>query len=321
MKHQAKDTTDPDDLATPEYRRLVRALGEWLAALGYAQSTVYYVPRHAAEFFGWLERAGVTDHRRIEATTVVAYLGYVAERPNRRRGGGLSRGYVQKHRRALRLLARYLWESRQGGFSVPAEIRAGVLEREAPEVAVLTRTEVEALYEACDETPLGLRDRAMLAVYYGCGLRRAEGVALDARDVDLGGEALYVRAGKNYTERYVPLAWGALRDLRAYLDEARPVLAEPSADALFVSVRGRRIDGQSLLLRLRRLIGLAPELAGRPALPSVGLHTLRHSLATHLLQAGMEMEQIAAALGHRSLESTQRYTHLLDRLKRSDGRR
>ena len=95
------------------------------------------------------------------------------------------------------------------------------------------------------------------------------------------------------------------------------MLADPDADALFVSVRGRRVCGQSLL---RRLVGLAPELRDRPPTPSVGLHTLRHSLATHLLQAGMELEQIAAVLGHRSLESTQRYTHLLDAIKRGDGR-
>lgn len=309
-------TTNVDELTTAEYRRLVRALGEWLAALGYAGSTAYQVPRHAADFLGWLEAAGVTDHRRIEASTVMSYLGYVAERPNRRRGGGLARGYVEKHRQALRLLARYLWESRQGGFAVPATPRGGVLDREPPAVAVLRRAEVEALYAACDETPLGLRDRAMLAVYYGCGLRRSEGVAVDVSDLDLAGEALYVRAGKNYTERTVPLAYGALRDVRAYLDEARPLLAGPDEEALLVSVRGGRIGGQSLLARLRRLVALA--LPGRAPVPSVGLHTLRHSVATHLLQAGMPMEEIAAFLGHRSLESTQRYTHLLDRTKTNE---
>lgn len=298
------------ELKTTEYRRLVVALGEWLRALGYASSTAYYVPRHAAEFFGWLEAAGVMDHRRITAQAVEAYLGYLSERPNRRRGGGLSRGYLSKQRQALRLLARYLWESRQGGFNVPAEPRRNAPTESVPEV--LTRAEVEALYGACEDTALGMRDRAMLAVYYGCGLRRSEGVALDVADVLLEQGMVYVRQGKNYRERYVPLAWGVRQGLAAWLYEARPLLADPDEDALLVSVQGSRITGQSLYLRLGRLQGEVPPLRRR----KIGLHTLRHSVATHLLQAGMALEEIAAFLGHASLESTQRYTHLLDVLTR-----
>ena len=297
---------DPNELQTDAYRRLVGALSEWLEALGYAETTAYYAPRHAAEFFGWLEAAGVTDHGRIEAATAEAYLAYVAGRPNERRGGGLSRGYVEKHRQALRLLARYLWESGQGGFNVPTGARRSA---ELPAVEVLTRGEVGALYAACGEDALGLRDRAMLALCYGCGLRRSEAVGLDVADVLLEREAVYVRHGKNYRERYVPLAPGAAHDLAVYLHSARPSLTNhATGSALLLSQRGWRIHGQSLILRLHRLQAAVPELTGR----RVGLHTLRHSVATHLLQAGMELPEIAAFLGHRSLESTQRYTHLLD---------
>ena len=179
---------------------------------------------------------------------------------------------------------------------------------------MLLRSHVEALYAACEETPLGLRDRAMLALYYGCGLRRSEGVALDMGDVLLERAMVYVRCGKNYRERYVPLAHGVARDLETYLLEVRPLLAHPKTRALLVSVRGRRIGGQSLLLRLRRL----QEQAGVLPNTQIGLHTLRHSVATHLLEAGMPLEEITQFLGHQSLESTQRYTHLVDRL-RGDG--
>ena len=297
-------------LATTEYRRLVGAFSEWLRALGYAEVTAYDAPRKAAAFLTWLEGAGVTDHRRVEAATVEAYLGYLSERPNERRDGGLSQAYLSKHRQALRLLARYLWESRQGGFNVPAEVRRSAPSEATPEV--LTRAEVEALYAACEDTALGQRDRAMLALYYGCGLRRSEGVALDVADLLLERDLVYVRAGKNYRERYVPLAYGARRDLASYRFEARQVLADPEATALLVSVRGKRIGGQSLLLRLQRLQEQVPSLSGR----HIGLHTLRHSVATHLLQAGMALDEIAAFLGHESLESTQRYTHLAGVLRR-----
>ncbi|MEM8557685.1 MAG: tyrosine-type recombinase/integrase [Bacteroidota bacterium] len=307
-------------LHTQEYRRIVGALAEWLAALGYASSTVYYAPRHAAEFLAWLEAGGITDRRRITGATVEGYLGYLSERPNRVRGGGLSRAYLAKHRQALRLLARYLWESGQGGFDVPPEIRRGGPSEAAPEV--LTRSEVEALYAACGDDALGIRDRATLAVYYGCGLRRSEGLGLDVADVLLERDLVYVRRGKNYRERYVPLAWGVRRDLAAWLYEARPLMADPEERAVLVSVRGSRIGGQSLLNRLHRLQGEVPGLRRRRGSSgrSIGLHTLRHSVATHLLQGGMDLGEIAAFLGHASLESTQRYTHLLDTLKRRDGR-
>ncbi|MEO1076147.1 MAG: tyrosine-type recombinase/integrase, partial [Bacteroidota bacterium] len=184
----------------------------------------------------------------------------------------------------------------------------------------------------------GLRDRAMLAVYYGSGLRRTEGVRLDLADVltttSAGGRVhpnraamLYVRHGKAAPksgaprERYVPLAGGTARDLHAYLDEARSrLLGGRDTTAFFVSQRGRRISGQGLLLRLQRLQARAarstPSLAGK----TIGLHTLRHSIATHLLEAGMPLEEIARFLGHRSLESTQRYTHLAACARAEDRR-
>lgn len=289
---------------TTEYRRLVVSVGEWLRALGYAGTTTYSVPRLAAEFFAWLEAAGVTDRQRVTAASVGAYFAHLAERPRVSRPGGLSRAYLAKHRQALRLLARYLWESGQGGFEVPPDPRRATPEESSPEV--LSRSEVEGLYSACADDTLGLRDRAMLAVYYGCGLRRSEGTALDVADVLPGRDLVYVRRGKNYRERYVPLATGAARDLTAYLYEARPTLADPGTGALLVSVRGQRIGGRSLLNRLRALQAHVPDLDGR----TVGLHTLRHSVATHLLQAGMALPEIAAFLGHTSLDSTQRYTHL-----------
>jgi site-specific recombinase XerD len=237
---------------------------------------------------------------------VEAYLSHVAAQPNERRGGALSASYVEKHRQALRLLARMLRESGGSALDVPPRARHRALP--LPQVEVLTRAEVSALYAECASDVLGLRDRALLAACYGCGLRRSEAVGLDAADVLHGRGVVYLRRGKNYRERYVPMAVGAARDLAAWLHEGRPVLAHPREAALFVSARsGRRLGGQSLLARLKALCGGVPSLRGR----AVGLHTLRHSVATHLMQAGVRLEEIAAFLGHSSLESTQRYTHLM----------
>jgi len=297
-------------LTVPLFARLEVAFGEWLRALGYADPTVYYAPLHAREFMAHLEALGVSTLRGLDGAVVASHLALVGSRKNERRGGGLSRSYVAKHRQALRLFSRYLSESGQGGFNVPTEARRTTSLLQERDVTVLTRGEVEALYAACEDDDLGARDRAMLGLFYGCGLRRNEGGRLDVADVLLGQSAVHVRHGKNYRERYVPLAEGVARDLTVYLDEARPLLRLKGEEAVLVSQRGGRITGQSLLLRLKGLQEKASSVAPSLAEKTVGLHTLRHSIATHLLLSGMALEEIARFLGHASLESTQLYTHL-----------
>jgi integrase/recombinase XerD len=149
----------------------------------------------------------------------------------------------------------------------------------------------------------------MLAIYYGCGLRRNEGVCLNVGDINFDRALVHVRKGKNYKERFVPISKASLKYLQDYIYDYRPELLHGSkAEALFLGYYGKRMGGQSLLLRLKYLQQQTENLDLIEK--EIGLHTLRHSIATHLLQAGMKLEYIARFLGHGSLESTQIYTHL-----------
>jgi integrase/recombinase XerD len=151
----------------------------------------------------------------------------------------------------------------------------------------------------------------MLTILYGCGLRRNEAVHLDISDVVADKNYIYVRKGKNYKERIVPINTMGLNHLQNYLYESRPRFTkDDKQEMFFVSQRGLRMNGQSMLLRLKILIQRVDntELQSK----EVGLHTLRHSIATHLLQNGMSIENISLFLGHSSLESTQIYTHLVE---------
>jgi integrase/recombinase XerD len=153
------------------------------------------------------------------------------------------------------------------------------------------------------------RDRAMLAIFYGCGARRNEGVNIDVGDINFDRALLHVRKGKNYKERFVPISKAPLKYLQDYIYDQRPELLHGSkTEALFLSMHCKRMDGQTMLLRLKYL----QHQTGNADLieKEIGLHTLRHSIATHLLQAGMQLESIARFLGHSTLESTQIYTHL-----------
>src|SRR5690606_16527048 len=111
--------------------------------------------------------------------------------------------------------------------SFEVDIVLGEEKRKIPEI--LTRSEIKQLYDLTDHSPLGLRDRAMLAVYYGCGLRRTEGESLDTTDFLKEKGLLYVRKGKNYKERYVPLTEEVKQDIQAYLLYGRNLLIKKRA--------------------------------------------------------------------------------------------
>jgi len=173
---------------------------------------------------------------------------------------------------------------------------------------VLPEEEAAALVEAPPQGggPLALRDRAFLELLYGSGLRVSELTGLDLAHVDLA-ERLVRVLGKRRKERIVPFGSSAADALRRYLDGGRPALAGPSRAgraALFLNVRGGRLSTRSVARRIARWV-LA---AGLPR--HVHPHVLRHSFATHLLGNGADLRGIQELLGHASLSTTQRYTHL-----------
>ena len=181
----------------------------------------------------------------------------------------------------------------------------------------MSRSEIKELYKVTQGynigsklEPMNARDRAMLSVFYGCGLRRNEGVHLNVEDIDFEQGLLHVRKGKNYKERMVPIYKSHLKYLQIWVYDWRSKLLQSStSNALFISQRGSRMNGQSMLLRLKLLQQRSDDIALQEK--EIGLHTLRHSIATHLLQNEMPLEQIQRFLGHSSLESTQIYTHLI----------
>jgi len=178
-------------------------------------------------------------------------------------------------------------------------------------VNVLSEAEVERLLAAADVTaPIGLRDRALLELLYSSGLRRAEVCALDVTDVDLTEGLVFVRSGKGGKDRLVPLGETAAEALRGYLRTARPRFVRcPGNPALFLAAEGCGTTGNRLsAAALKERVALLGEKAGLAR--RVTPHTLRHSLATHLLRAGAGLRHVQAILGHSRIDTTEAYTHL-----------
>jgi site-specific recombinase XerD len=171
---------------------------------------------------------------------------------------------------------------------------------------VLKQSEAAALVEAPEgDDPFIERDRALLELLYASGIRVAELSGLDVSDVDLRRARVRV-FGKGGKERDALLGQPAVESIRSYLAWARPMIApdSPSQGALFLNRRGKRIgprDVRSLVEKYRKMV-----LPGHRASP----HTLRHSFATHLMEGGADIRAVQELLGHASLATTQRYTHV-----------
>lgn len=292
-------------LKTTEYKRLEKSFSEWLDILGYSEQTVYNLPNQLREFLYFIEQREIYFLENVSPELVQEYFSYLHNRPNQRQGGGLSESHLNKYRQSLKKFSEYLQQSQQ--IILPVPIKPLVLERE--EIVVLTKEQISLLYESTEnEYLLKWRDLVMLELYYSCGLRRREAVKLNEKDVDLYKRRLHVRYGKGYKERLVPFTDQTAIYFRNYIKYFRNRVVNPKEEGLLLSVKGKRISGQSLLIRLKKLQRLTDneQLMSKP----IGLHTLRHSIATHLLQSGMDLNYIQQFLGHSSLESTQIYTHL-----------
>ncbi|ELR68039.1 Site-specific recombinase XerD [Fulvivirga imtechensis AK7] len=306
-------------LNNPSFRYLENSFKEWLDVQGYAASTVYNLPLHVRELLHYLEQQEIQTIKELKTQHIESYYQKLKERSNQKRGGGLSNAHLNKHIQALRKFTEYL--RKVGRLEIP-EIR---LENEETEhkITYLTTEEISLLFKVTYQKPekkpnvspevleaMQARDRAMLAIFYGCGLRRTEGVSLDVGDINFDRSMLHVRKGKNYKERLVPVSKTNLKYLQDYVYDHRQELTGGSkTEAFFIaSTSHKRMQGQSLFIRLKNLqyqTGDADLIE-----KEIGLHTLRHSIATHFLQAGMKLESISLFLGHSTLESTQIYTHV-----------
>ena len=175
----------------------------------------------------------------------------------------------------------------------------------------LSPGEAERLIEAAaGTTPRALRDRALVELLYGSGLRVSEAVSLDRASVDLE-ERLVRCLGKGSKERVVPLGREAAEALRRYLARGRPHLDRRHRPELFLNAKGGALTRSGAFLILRRLAGRAGLEPGR-----VHPHLLRHSFATHLLEGGADLRSVQEMLGHADLATTELYTHVTDRRRR-----
>ncbi|MXW26733.1 MAG: tyrosine recombinase XerC [Dehalococcoidia bacterium] len=270
------------------YLRELQALG------GRSPYTIRNYRNDIGHFLRFCEEAGI-EALAITRATFRSYLATLRE-------AEMAPASVTRRTTTIHGFYRYL--QREG--ATDRDLLYGVALPKKPKrlPKVIEPPHLQALIEAPDtSTPQGLRDRAILELLYGGGLRISELVGLDVAGLDLvAGQAVVL--GKGDKERAVLFGEPAVRALQAYLDVARPELADGPEPALFLNRSGKRLSARSVQYAVRRY-ALA---AGLPE--EVHPHLLRHSFATHLLDGGADIRIVQDLLGHTSANTTQIYTHV-----------
>jgi integrase/recombinase XerD len=294
------------NILTPNpYKTYQSEFIKWMQRIGYAMTTITGYERQLQTFLEWLNVNHIKELNQINQTNLEAYNQFLHQRKNRQKAGGLSSCYIQSHINVIRLLSRYLeLTGEQKIFTGNLQVEQGATTQRN----ILTQSEIKQLYKSTDETPNGLRDKAILSLYYGCGLRYSEGIRVERKHIDYNKQLLYVMPGKNYKSRFIPMNERIIKDLQDYEMYAKPYFTKDESQYFLLNQKGNQPSSSLVGKRLNQLI----QKAGIEK--KICLHGLRHSIATHLLQQGMPLEQISKFLGHTSLDSTQIYTRIAEEL-------
>lgn len=267
------------------------------AQRGYSPATVAAYGTDLEGVHAFLERRGkgLHDPAAVGKNDVTAFLADLHRR-------GLAKSSVCRKLSALRAFYRFLRQRKLVAEDPCASLSNPKLAKIHPKVLNVDQA-VHLVEIDVAPDPEGLRDLALMEVLYGSGLRVSEALGLDYGDVDLDQRLARV-LGKGRKERVVPLTGPAVERLRRYLEQRGAFGPGPREQAVFLGKRGGR-------LTCRQADRIVKAMAVRSGVPSsISPHTLRHSFATHMLQAGADLRSVQELLGHSRISTTQRYTHL-----------
>lgn len=291
-----------------DYRKLADSFYQYQKRLGYTSKSNKARFNYLNEFLHWLEVQGNLIITSITAPSIQQYYNYISERPSKKDGGILSQKTTHGHMRIVRDLFEMLLQESKIIINPTATLKF-FYPQSCEERNVLTQEEIKQLYEVVTTA----QEKAILSLAYGCGLRAAELESCNIEDIKLREKILIVPKGKGNKRRVVPLSNGVVKDLSNYYYNERENLTtgrdyNPKETAFMLHSRGGRMNDDTYNKYLKRMIARTEnnELIEK----EITIHCLRHSIATHLLEQGIPVEQVRLFLGHSQLETTQIYTHI-----------
>ncbi len=295
----------------PEGTPLAALLAEHLTALrvkDYSEHTVRNRDMNVRYFLAWCAERGLSEPTEITRPVLERYQRHLFHY-RKRDGDPLT--FRSQHARLVALRNWFRWMTRQNRIlhNPASEIELPRLGHRLPK-HVLTASEAEqVMMQPNLADPIGLRDRAILEVFYSTGMRRMELIHLKLYDLDFERGTILIRQGKGKKDRYVPIGERAIAWVQKYIREARPQLAiEPDAGTLFLASTGEAISRDHLTMMVRAYV-LRAKIGKTGA-----CHLFRHTMATLMLEGGADIRFIQQMLGHAELSTTEIYTHVSIRM-------
>ena len=273
----------------------------YLQTLGYTKATYQARYLYLKQFFSWLESLQINQLEQVTPRNILEYQSIIKTQKNTRTKENLSKETVYNRLRNIQSFFGYALEF--GKLKInPASSFKFYSPKEQSERIIFTQNQIKELYKNCENE----QEKMILNIAYGCGLRVGEMVKLNKKDIDLQENRLIVESGKNNKRRIVPITNRIVIELKLFLNENK------ETKPVFLNIENRRMQKWSFNLILKKLIDKTNfgKQFKKAELNKIGMHTLRHSIATHLLENGMKLEQVQTFLGHSNLETTQVYTHI-----------
>ncbi|MDC3388583.1 tyrosine-type recombinase/integrase [Flavobacteriaceae bacterium] len=272
-----------------------------LSIQGASKDQQYIKPNYVIEFLYFMEQVGKKSLKSINQKLVNKYFEYLRTRPAQTKDGCLSEGSINKHRESLLRFIEFVNDIEKG----QSGIRIKHYKPNKKLKQILLESDVKAMFDSCDYTSVGIRDKAIFSLLYGCGLRRGELLSLDVQDIDLNKGRVHLDKTKTKYARDVPMTSAVQKNIEDYLFNVRNMMLDvnSSVNSFLITVKGTAMKKSTIakvMTRLNNRLNINKK---------VTCHMLRHSIGTHLHRF-MKLEDVATFLGHRNLDSTMIYTHL-----------
>ena len=251
------------------------------------------------EFFSYLENNKIFTIKQVTPKEIAQYNDYLKAKKSQRTGKALKQKSIYDHMRNLQQYLGYLLEIETIKSNPASHLKFTAVSENVARF-IFSQDQIKQLYEVAN-----LEEKAILNIGYGCGLRVQEMSDLNKEDIRFSENLVIVQKGKNSKRRLVPISDKIKTELEEFIFSN-----EKKTNEIFVHSKGQRMQTGTLNKRLKNLIHKAKLNLNETELNSIGIHNLRHSIATHLLQNGMKLEQVQKFLGHSHIESTEIYTHI-----------
>lgn len=275
-----------------------------LEILGYHKATINAKYLYIKAFFGYLEQHKIFDLQQITPKNIFDYYQLIKQKRSFKNGELLTQESVNTRMRMLQQYFGYLVEMEILQKN-PASSFVFPFEKERSQRIIFSQAQVKQLYETTENE----QETAILHLAYGCGLRVSELVKINQEDINLQENLVIVEQGKNNKRRIIPITEKVKEELSEFIFS---IEKKQDEKALFLNIENRRMQSGSFNLILKKLLKKTDfgKRFTKLELQKIGMHTLRHSIATHLLENQMKLEQVQYFLGHNDIETTEVYTHI-----------